>query len=181
MIVEADSRANFAYVLPGPPDEPTKIVIPSALQMGWCESPGYFCAATESARDMAHHWIDEDKPLPVHGFEEFVRPTNAPRRQTSPGPNYQLNAVYVDDFIMAAVQSHQGTFWKRQAGRHCMPSTACSHRRVQRTHQGQKTRFRRRSLPKGMLAGTRPKKSWGTNWMGYRGPCSCQKQSRKLS
>jgi hypothetical protein len=116
MIVEAESTANFAYVLPGPPDEPTKIVLPSALQMGWCESPGYFCAATESTRDMAQHWIDSNENLPNHGFEDFVKPTENPRRQTSPGPDYQLTAVYVDDFLMAAVQSREGDLLEK-AGR----------------------------------------------------------------
>jgi hypothetical protein len=30
---------NFAYVLPQPPGEPIKIVVPTSLQMGWVESP----------------------------------------------------------------------------------------------------------------------------------------------
>jgi hypothetical protein len=34
---------NFAYVLQQPPGEPIKIVIPTSLQMGWVESPPYFC------------------------------------------------------------------------------------------------------------------------------------------
>ena len=36
---------NFAYVLPNSPGEPIQIVVPSALQMGWAESPPFFCAA----------------------------------------------------------------------------------------------------------------------------------------
>jgi hypothetical protein len=44
---------NFTYVLPGAgPHEPIQLVIPDALQMGWSESPPFFCAATETARDI---------------------------------------------------------------------------------------------------------------------------------
>jgi hypothetical protein len=107
MIVEETSRWNFAYVLPGPPGGPTRIVIPSALQMGLMESPGYFCAATESVRDIAQKWIDSNETLPNHAFEGFMS-TEAPRRQSSPGGEHQMSAVYVDDFLLAAVQSRKG-------------------------------------------------------------------------
>ncbi len=40
---------NFTYVLPQPPGEPVKIVVLLSLQMGWVESPPYFCAATETS------------------------------------------------------------------------------------------------------------------------------------
>jgi hypothetical protein len=53
MVVEKDSRWNFAYVLPGRPGSPLRLMIPSALQMGWNESPAYFCTATETTRDIA--------------------------------------------------------------------------------------------------------------------------------
>jgi hypothetical protein len=66
MIVEKKSRWNFAYVLPaGRPGRPLRLVIPKALQMGWNESPAYFCAATETTRDIAQTWIDEEKPVHV--------------------------------------------------------------------------------------------------------------------
>ena len=44
---------NFTYVLPQAEGEPIKLVIPTSLQMGWIESPPYFCAASETARDVA--------------------------------------------------------------------------------------------------------------------------------
>jgi len=54
MNVEEGQEWNFAFVLPKlDPTEPTQIVVPSALQMGWSKSPPYFCAATEMARDVA--------------------------------------------------------------------------------------------------------------------------------
>lgn len=56
IIVPAEEEYNFAYVLPPRPgDNPNdlQIVIPSVLQMGWTSSPPFFCAATETARDIA--------------------------------------------------------------------------------------------------------------------------------
>ena len=50
---EEGEEWNFAYVLPQPAGQPVKLVIPTSLQMGWIESPPYFCAAAETARDGA--------------------------------------------------------------------------------------------------------------------------------
>jgi hypothetical protein len=49
---------NFAYVLLQPPLEPVRIVVPTSLQMGWVESPPYFCAATETSRDIATQYYE---------------------------------------------------------------------------------------------------------------------------
>ena len=46
MLVDSKEVWNFCYVMPDPPGHPVRIVVPSALQMGWTESPAYFCAAT---------------------------------------------------------------------------------------------------------------------------------------
>jgi hypothetical protein len=43
----------FAYIFPQPPSELVCIVVPTSLQMGWVESPSYFCATTETSRDIA--------------------------------------------------------------------------------------------------------------------------------
>ena len=51
MCVNADNAWNFAYVLPKLDDnEPTILVVPAALQMGWSESLPFFCATTEIGR-----------------------------------------------------------------------------------------------------------------------------------
>jgi hypothetical protein len=39
MLVQEDQQWNFAYVMPDLPDQEIRIVVPSALQMGWAESP----------------------------------------------------------------------------------------------------------------------------------------------
>jgi hypothetical protein len=64
-------RWNFEYVL-------TMVVVPSALQMGWNESPAFFCATTETVRDVSQMWIDHGIELPVHKMESLVEPTLPP-------------------------------------------------------------------------------------------------------
>ncbi len=60
---------NFAYVLPQPEEESICIVIPTSLQMGWVESPLYFCEAMETARDVAKEYIKIPvTSLPDHKF-----------------------------------------------------------------------------------------------------------------
>jgi hypothetical protein len=116
MIVEERSRWNFAYVLPGLPGAPTRLVIPSALQMGWNESPAYFCAATETARDVAQHWIDGDKALPAHPMEPDTEPTSLARCQMSYNDErYQMSSVYVDNFLLAAVENKAGNLLEKAA------------------------------------------------------------------
>lgn len=52
MNVQEEDSWHLAYVLPKlSPEEPTRLVIPS-LQMGWVNSPAFFCAATETIRDL---------------------------------------------------------------------------------------------------------------------------------
>jgi hypothetical protein len=34
-----------------------KLVVPTSPQMGWVESPPYFCAASETARDVAMDYV----------------------------------------------------------------------------------------------------------------------------
>ena len=49
LIVQEYDSYNFAYVLPQEASEPCRIVIPAAVQMGWVESPSFFCTVTELA------------------------------------------------------------------------------------------------------------------------------------
>jgi hypothetical protein len=115
MIVNPEERYNFAYVMPSAPGEPTRLVIPSALQMGWNESPAYFCATTETARDVAQHWIDNGTKLPAHPLEPLTVPLQPARKQTSEGPKLQMSAVYVDDFLGACVEDSSGKLLQKTA------------------------------------------------------------------
>jgi hypothetical protein len=48
-----DEQLNFVYVLLQPPGSPVILVIPLSLQMVWVELPQFFCAATETSKDIA--------------------------------------------------------------------------------------------------------------------------------
>ncbi len=64
---------NFVYLLPQEPNKPTKLVIPTSLQMGWVELPPYFCAATETARDIALDYCNTPiGSLPLHKFNKHL-------------------------------------------------------------------------------------------------------------
>jgi hypothetical protein len=115
MVVEPDARWNFAYVMPSGPGEPLRLVVPSALQMGWNESPAYFCATTETVRDVAQTWVDANTQQPKHPMEAFTAPTEPARPQSTIGPAHQMSAVYVDDFLLAAVEDKTGAFLQRTA------------------------------------------------------------------
>lgn len=104
MVVSAINAYHFAYVLPTiqPSDNPD-IVIPDSLQMGWSESPPFFCAATETARDIAQQTFDSKKPQQPHPMEDIMLShiQNLPTRNIHP---HSLIEVYIDDFL-AMVQA----------------------------------------------------------------------------
>jgi hypothetical protein len=95
---------NFAYVLPQEEGKPTKLVVPTLLQMGWVESPPYFCAATETSRDVAMDYTKTPiNSLPPHKFVKYT--TGDPEYEALPksqkgnnGYVYMLE-VYVDNFM----------------------------------------------------------------------------------
>jgi hypothetical protein len=115
MIVTREERCNFAYVMPSKPGEELMIVARSALQMGWNGSPAFFCATTETVRDVSQMWIDQGTELPAQAMESLVEPTLTPRRQSSTGASHQWSGVYVDDHIMAAVEVSTGILLRRTA------------------------------------------------------------------
>ena len=97
---------NFAYVLPNHPGKPVEIVVPLVLQMGWAESPQFFCAASETARDVAEWYVSETiGTLPHHLLEDLTMPpgaklpTTADMSGTKAITFLQLLEVYVGDFI----------------------------------------------------------------------------------
>ena len=86
--------------------EDVEIVVPRALQMGWTESPPFFCAGTETARDVAEDLIGTDQEVPEHPLDYLCTPPDKWEEDTTLGPtcdNFikQLE-VYVDDFMCMA-------------------------------------------------------------------------------
>jgi hypothetical protein len=82
--------------------------------MGWIESPSYFCAASETARDVASYYADLPVgSLPPHRFTSFTTshddfnslPLRAPGR---PGANLKyVQEVFMDDYITLAIATAQ--------------------------------------------------------------------------
>ena len=114
MVVNKHDAWNFAYVLPAihPDDEPT-LVVPDSLQMGWSESPPFFCAATETARDVAASALRDNNEATPHPMEDIMMNidwTTIPAHKAEPALTKFLTLleVYVDDFI-ALVQSTDPT------------------------------------------------------------------------
>ena len=104
MVVNEEDAWNFAYVLPPlSPDDDIELVIPDALQMGWSESPPFFCAATETARDLAETYYANNIPCPPHKDENIVLDinwSNIPKPERNKDLAFlHLLEVYIDDFI----------------------------------------------------------------------------------
>ena len=100
---------NFCYVWPQAPGEPRRLVVPNSLQMGWVESAPYFCAASETARDVAVDYIETTiGSLPQHKFAHWAGATKTEVRKGSNDTalRYVLE-VYVDDFIACIIPTTQ--------------------------------------------------------------------------
>jgi hypothetical protein len=110
MVVEAEDAWNFAYVLPDPPGSPIRLVVPHALQMGWTQSPAFFCSATETTRDVLQVLVDTKADLPPHPFSHYMNPdSDRPTKRQRVGEHeFQMSSVFVDDFILAAVEDATG-------------------------------------------------------------------------
>ena len=102
---EEGQEWNFCYVLPNTdPSAPVQLVVPTSLQMGWIESPPFFCAASETARDVAEQYIQLPlKALPQHKFTPLtITHEDARRLPESLNTNEQLKfllEVFMDDYI----------------------------------------------------------------------------------
>jgi hypothetical protein len=99
---------NFTYVLPQPPGEPVKMVLPTSLQMGWVESPPYFCAATETSCNIATKYCEtEIGTLLIHKFDDLVSGNDAVGElPNTPATNKLMRyliEVYVDDFMAIVI------------------------------------------------------------------------------
>ena len=107
MAVGDEAAWNFCYVLPSlkkevPLDE-IELVVPNSLQMGWCESPPFFCSGTETARDIIHEMSSSPTiSLPPHRFEKIMMqqlPAPSPHAPATHIKSPFNIEVFVDDFI----------------------------------------------------------------------------------
>ena len=111
---EQGEEWNFAYVLPSSVGtDDICLVVPTSLQMGWIESPPYFCTASETARDVAAQYAElplgklDDHPL-LHHTTKHGDYAALPRdRKPTDPPLRYLVEIYMDDFIDAAIPTCQ--------------------------------------------------------------------------
>jgi hypothetical protein len=90
----------FAYALPQPPGLPT---ISSSLKMSWVESLPFFCAATDTSRDIAMQYSDTKVgSFSKHKFEQYLYGNKSFKtfQDDIHGRLFlYLVEVYVDDFM----------------------------------------------------------------------------------
>ena len=104
LMTELGSEYNSAYVLPQEAGKPPRIVIPTPLQMGWTQSPPFFCAAAETARDVAQDYAQTKVgSLPAHKFDAYTKTSQEYKALPSTSPTNEellyLIEVFVDDFV----------------------------------------------------------------------------------
>jgi hypothetical protein len=89
------------------------LMVLTSLQMGWVESPPYFCATKWTARDKSTDYIEmEINSLSLHKFEHYVvrasefaiLPMTARDKQ---GCFLYMVEVYVDDFMSLVIPVSQ--------------------------------------------------------------------------
>ena len=107
MSVSKEDAWNFCYVMPSSEVieniDDVHLVVPTCLQMGWCESPPFFCAASETARDVIASLLAEAS-LAHHDMEDKML-DGAQLRLTAAATFTNLVEVFVDDFIAATNNS----------------------------------------------------------------------------
>jgi hypothetical protein len=120
--VEDGAKWNFSYVLPQHPGQPCYLVVPTSLQMGWVESPPFFCAASETARDIAQDYCETKMgTLPPHKFNNYMIGNQAyedlPKQNALDNLFRYLLEVYVDNFVSLVIPT------SREQLRHVSMST----------------------------------------------------------
>ena len=106
--IDENDAYHFCYVLP-PEDSKeimdinkVTIIIPGSLQMGWTESPPFFCSVTETARDVAETIINSGIKVKKHPLEHYCVPPKDWKANISTTCTYFINQLelYMDDFIL---------------------------------------------------------------------------------
>ena len=103
MIVQAGKEQNFVFEMPPHPTRCGRhFVVPSALQMGWTNSPPYFCTATDIGRKLIVRLLAFTLRSGIntpHPYDEYIIPgVAAPRGPITPGLVTVASQVFVDDF-----------------------------------------------------------------------------------
>ena len=104
MIVEAGKEHNFVFQMPmRPGDRTLYYVVPSSLQMGWKNSPAYFCKATDVTKAMITRMLALSLHTGIslpHEHDSKVAPEAAPDSPWTIPADMEIELqVFVDDFM----------------------------------------------------------------------------------
>jgi hypothetical protein len=108
VIVEGGAEFNFVYQLPcRPGDTQTYYVVPSSLQMGWKNSPAYFCTTTAAGRLLFKRILALTLPTGIdvgHRHDHYCvhnddKSDQEIRPWTEPRDVSVLSTVFVDDYM----------------------------------------------------------------------------------
>ena len=153
-LLPEEDKWHFAYMLPKEHlDKPTQLVIPSSLQMGWCDSPAYFCAASEMGckpiGSLDEHPLEGMLLCPEDWLDSIIKAKLA---------NFvHLLEVYINDFIQLAqmMDPEQLLFYKP----FCTEYTQCFCH-LPSLDMMVRTQSHRRNWDKVMDYGRYARKSW---------------------
>ena len=103
MIVEAGKEQNFVSEMPPHPTQQGRhFVVPSALQMGWTNSPPYFCTATDICQKLRVRLLAFTLRSGInvpHPYDKYIIPdAAAPSKPITLGLVTVAGQVLVDDF-----------------------------------------------------------------------------------
>ncbi len=110
--LQGGQRVVFCLCTPTTGGQPVHLVVPTSLQMGWVESPPYFCATTETAQDIATDYLETGiGTQPQHKFEQYATGSTDYTKlpvisEGNSNLRYMLE-VYVDDFFSLVIPTSQ--------------------------------------------------------------------------
>jgi hypothetical protein len=168
LIVEPEQKC-FCYVMPDEPGARLRIVVPSALQMGWAESPACFCAATETVQDSIDLLLREKVDLPEHRLETFMAPMLNGRVR-----RHRAKSTRRLEYMLTILCWHWSRVTTAPSSDECpeppyMPSTRYSRHQRYRDMWEARIQYRERSSKKGMHGSMSRKRFWGPSSTGSTG------------
>ena len=147
---------KLGVVFPTLPGEEPLVAFPLVLPMGWTNSPPCFCAATETATDLANDSLSNHQPSSPHHLDDLAvtmdvpdhsntalltdttltdqlhqQPSRDPSLPTSTNPNAYVD-VFVDDFLTLCQGSKKNV--DMSAAHSSTPSTKFSAHVMSKTH-----------------------------------------------
>lgn len=138
MIVEAGEEFNFVFQLPlRKGDKVRWYVVPASLQMGWKNSPAFFCTGTEATRELIRRLLALTAATGINAPHRHEHHCLTPEPDTAPhhtdqagwaglGSSTIMCRVFVDDFCQGLAgdpnrpERRQQQLWLGRAAMHAI-------------------------------------------------------------